>query len=128
MQTCLNDDANYFFKQFKKYPWILVIIVLFVASGISIFTVSLLCKVQFPCSDQQQSYSLFFGLNMCLFTAVFIVLPCCLRSTLNCIYEEETVLPVSRRSPLSSNIQRPLPKEKSPSPNRRRSLSRESQV
>lgn len=83
------------------------------------FTVSLLCKVNFPCTDEQQNYALFFGLNMCLISVVFFTLPCLLTSIINCIYYDtinEPVLPVTIKSPLSSRV---------PSPQRSRSNSKE---
>ena len=105
MQKCLNEDRAHLFKQFKKHPWILLIIIFFIASGVAIFTVSLLCKVSFPCTDDQQNYALFFGLNICLISVIFIGLPCFLTSFINCIYYDtikEPVLPVTTRSPLTS--------------------------
>jgi len=105
MQKCLNDDTTYFSNKFKKHPWILILIVFLILSGISLFTVSLLCNIKFQCSDQQQQYSLFFGLNICLITFVFIIIPWAIRSCLNCIYYntiQEATLPVSTRSPISS--------------------------
>jgi len=67
------------------------------------FTVSLLCNVKFPCPDRAQDYLLTIGLNICLIAAVFIGLPCILRFILNGIwYNQEPVLPVTTRSPLSS--------------------------
>jgi len=126
MQKCLNEDRAHLFKQFKKHPWILLIIILFIASGIAIFTVSLLCKVNFPCTDGQQNYTLFFGLNICLISVIFIGLPCFLTSFINCIYYDtikEPVLPVTRISPLSSrprsrsNSREKTPPPKGPVPN-----------
>jgi hypothetical protein len=116
MQKCLNEDATHFYKKFMKYPFIFVLLILFIVSGIFILTVSILCKVKFPCTDDQQNYSLYFGLNMCIFTTVFIILPCSLRLILNCIWYDHDELPVIVRTPLSSRI---------PSPVRSRSNSRE---
>ena len=119
MQKCLNEDASYFYKKFTKHPWVLVLIIIFILGGISMFTVSLLCNVKFPCPDKGQDYMLTIGLNICLVTFVFICLPCIVRFTLNCIWKnEEPELPVivRTRSPLSSN---------EPSRSRSRSNSRE---
>jgi hypothetical protein len=105
MQKCLNEDLTYFYNKFKKHPWILLIIILFVGGGIATLTVSLLCNVKFPCTNDQQIYALMFGMNMCLVTAIFLLLPCLLIGMINCIYYDtikEPVLPVTRRSPLSS--------------------------
>lgn len=123
MQNCLNEDAAHFYKQFKKYPWIFVMLLLFIISGIVLLTVSLLCNIKFPCRDDQQNYSLFFGLNMCLVSAIFIGLPCLIRGILNCIWYEQPILPVivTTRSPLSSRQSPP----KNRSPQRSRSNSKE---
>ncbi len=103
MQKCLNEDASYFYKKFTKHPWVLVLIVIFILGGISMFTVSLLCNVKFPCPDKGQDYMLTIGLNICLVTFVFIGLPCMIRFILNGIwYNQEPLLPVITRSPLSS--------------------------
>lgn len=102
MQKWLNEDATYFFNKFKKHPLLLVFLLFFIGSGIALFTLSLLCNYKFPCTDQQQNYSLIFGLNMCLITTVFIIIPCSFRITLNCIYHDEDILPVRTRSPLTS--------------------------
>jgi len=114
MQKCLNEDATYFSKKFKKHPWIAVIIVLFVLSGITTLTVSLLCNIKFPCTNDQQNYALFFGMNMCLASTIFILLPFLLTGIINCIYYDtivEPVLPIVRtRSPLQS---RPRSRSKS---------------
>lgn len=119
MQKCFNEELRYLSKKFKKHPWIPLIIVVFVLSGIALFTVSLLCKVRFPCTDDQQNYALFFGLNICIMSALLFVLPCFLISIINCMYYDtinEPVLPVTTKSPLSS---------KAPSPQRSRSNSKE---
>lgn len=127
MQKCLNEDATYFYKKFKKHPWIAVIILVFVLSGIATLTVSLLCNVKFPCTYDQQNYALFFGMNMCLVSTIFIVIPCLITYILNCIYYDtikEPVLPVTRRSPLSSrprsrsnSREKIPPSPRGPSPN-----------
>ena len=127
MQKCLNEDLASLFKQFKKHPWILLIIILFVGGGIATLTASLLCNVKFPCTNDQQSYALMFGMNMCLVTAIFLVLPCLLTGIINCIYYDtikEPVLPVTRRSPLSSrprsrsnSREKIPPSPRGPSPN-----------
>ena len=117
MQKCLNEDLASLFKQFKKHPWILLIIILFVGGGIATLTYSLLCNVKFPCTNDQQSYALMFGMNMCLVTAIFLVLPCILTGMINCIYYDtikEPVLPVTRRSPLSSREPRARSNSKNP--------------
>lgn len=118
MQKCLNEDATYFYNKFKKHPWILVIIILFVVSGIATLTVSLLCNVKFPCTNDQQNYALIFGMNMCLVTAIFIVLPFLVTGVINFIYYDtiiEEVAPVTRRSPLTSRRTSPQ-REKISSP------------
>jgi hypothetical protein len=107
MQKCLNKDASYFHKKFTKHPWILVIILLFIASGVSIFTISLLCNIKFQCSDQQQNYSLYIGLNICLVSLIFIIMPFLLHTCLNCIYYDtiqDNILPVSTNSPITSKV------------------------
>ena len=107
MQQCLNDDANYFYKKFKKYPALLVLLVFFIALGIVLTTVGVLCKNKFPCSEEQFYFSLFVGVNLCIFTVVFIVIPCCIRSTLNCVYQVEEQVYV-RRSPLTVRRRPPV--------------------
>jgi len=107
MQKCLNEDASYFYKRFTKHPWILVLLILFVLSGIAILVSSLLCNIKYTCTYQQQDVALYFGMNICLISAIFIGLPCIIRFILNCIWyntTEEHVLPVivRTRSPLSS--------------------------
>jgi len=105
MQKCLNEDLASLLKQFKKYPWILLIIILIVASGIALFTVSLLCNVKFSCTNDQQNYTLLFGLTICLISATFFTLPCLLIGMINCIYYDTIkapVLPLTTKSPLSS--------------------------
>ena len=119
MQKCFNEELRYLSKNFKKYPWILLIIILIVASGIALFTVSLLCNVKFSCTNDQQNYTLLFGLNICLISATFFTLPCLIVGIINCIYYDtikEPVLPLTTKSPLSSNA---------PSPQRSRSNSKE---
>lgn len=116
MQQCLNEDATYFYNKFKKYPCLLVLVILFIAIGVALFTVSLLCNYRFPCTDIQQNYTLIFGLNICILVTTFIGIPFILRLILNCIWQKEEVLPVVTRTPLSS---RP------PSRPRSRSNSRE---
>ena len=103
MQKCLNEDASYFYKKFTNHPWIPVLIVIFILGGISMLTVSILCNVNFPCSAKGQDYMLIIGLNMCIVAFVFIALPCIIRFILNGIwYNEQPVLPVITRSPLTS--------------------------
>jgi len=117
MQQCINEDFAYFFKQMKKHPWILLIIILFIGGGIATLTVSLLCNVKFPCTTDQQSYALMFGMNMCLITAIFFVLPCILIGIINCIYYDTIkgpVLPVTRSSPLTSREPRARSNSKNP--------------
>ena len=118
MQNCLNEDAAHFYKQFKKHPWILAILVLFIVGGIVTLTLSLLCNHTIPCTADQQTYSLYFGLNMSLVSATFVGLPCLIRGILNCIWYKKPVLPVTitTRSPLRSS---------SPSAQRSRSNSKE---
>ena len=119
MQKYLNEDATYFYNKFKKHPWILVIIVLFVVSGIATLTVSLLCNVKFACTYDQQNYALMFGMNMCLVSTIFILIPCLISGILNCIYYDtinEPVLPVTRRSPLTSRRPSPQREKNPPSP------------
>ena len=116
MQQCLNEDATYFYNKFKKYPPLLLLVILFIATGVALFTVSLLCNYRFPCTDIQQNYTLMFGLNICILVTTFIGIPFTLRLILNCIWQKEEVLPVITRTPLSS---RP------PSRPRSRSNSRE---
>jgi len=120
MQKCLNEDASYLYKRFTKHPWILALLILFVLSGIAILVSSLLCNIKYQCTYQQQDTALYFGMNICLFSAIFIGLPCILRFVLNCIWYNRTqdhLLPVATRSPLNSR--------QSPSRPRSRSNSRE---
>lgn len=118
MQKYLNEDITYFYNKFKKHPWILLMIILFVGGGIATLTYSILCNVKFPCTNDQQSYALMFGMNMCLVTAIFLVLPCLVIGIINCIYYDtinEPVLPVTRRSPLTSREpSRPRSNSKNP--------------
>lgn len=102
MQKCMNEDAKRLYKDFTKRPWIPAILILIIVSGISMFTVSLLCKIHFPCTDDQQNYSLFFGLITCICTTVFIIIPCLIRYSMNCIWYQEAQPPVIRNYPLSS--------------------------
>jgi hypothetical protein len=113
MQKYLNEDATYFSKQFKKRPWIPLLIILLIASGIALFTVSLLCNIKFPCTDQQQNYSLIFGLNICLLSVTFIGIPLLLYTTLNCIWPLPPILPITTMTPLPSRS-RSNSKEKTP--------------
>ena len=100
MQKCLNDDASHFFRQFKKYPILPVLLLLFIASSITMLVVALLCNTTYPCTYIQQDISLYFGLIFCVFCVVFIGFPCCLRFILNGIYYEPPVLPLTRMSPI----------------------------
>jgi hypothetical protein len=107
MQDCLNEDAAYYYKKFTKHPWILLILVLFIAGGISSLVVSLLCNTSFPCRSHEQETALYIGLNICLVSAVFIGLPCLIRGMLNCIWYKQAV---TTTSPLRS------PRKNPPSP------------
>ncbi len=103
MQKCLNEDASYLHKRFTKHPWIPVLLVLFILSGIAILVSSLLCNIKYPCTYQQQDVALYFGMNICLISTIFIALPCIIRFILNGIwYNQEPVLPVITRSPITS--------------------------
>lgn len=101
MQKCLNDDASYYFAKFKEYPAILVLLILFIISSISILLLSLLCNIKYPCSYEQQDVSLYFGMMLTIFCVVFIGLPCCLRFILNGIFYEPPILPVTVESPIT---------------------------
>jgi hypothetical protein len=110
MQKYLNEDTTYFSKQFKKQPWIPLLIILFTVSGIALFTVSLLCNIKFPCTDQQQNYSLIFGLNICLLSVTFIGIPLLLSTTLNCIWPPPPILPITTMSPITRSREKTPPK------------------
>lgn len=105
MQNCLNEEASYLYKRFTKHPWILVLLILIVLSGITILVTCLLCNIKYQCTYQQQDVALYFGTIICLLSAIFIGLPCILRFILNCIWyntTEEQIRPVVYRHPLSS--------------------------
>ena len=98
-------------------------LLLFIASGIVILTVSLLCNTTYPCTQQQVDYSLFFGLILCVLSVIYIGVPCCLRCILNGIYYQDTIQ-VIYKSPIRSiknikvsKLKRGIPPSpKSPSP------------
>jgi hypothetical protein len=103
MQQCLNEDVSYLCKR----PWIIVLLLIFVLSGISMLTVGILCNIRFPCSDQLQTTILTIGMNMSLISLTFIVIPIILCLMINCIWYKKEVLPVTTRSPLNSRSQSP---------------------
>ena len=100
MQTCLNKDSKYIWEFLMKYPFVLILLVLFTLSGISLVTVSLLCDVRFTCTAEQKINTITFGMNICLLVFVFIVLPCLLRGCLNCLFTEKASGTIVMRPPV----------------------------
>jgi hypothetical protein len=100
MQKFLNEEATHLSKQFKKHPFIPVIIIITIIAGIVSLTLGMLCNTSFKCSDAEKDVALHIGVNLCIITAVAIIIPCILRYILNCIYYEKTVLPVTVMTPI----------------------------
>jgi len=100
-------------KGMKKYPWIALVLSMFIIAGIGMLIVSMLCNTGYPCTQNQIQYTLLFGLNVCLLITVFIIIPILLRSILNCFWKEE-VLPVTRPTVQISPVMRVRSSKNSP--------------
>lgn len=107
MQKFLNEEREYYSRKLRKHPFILSIVILYITSGICLFTISLTCNKSFLCTNDQIAYMLIFGIIMCLMTLIFIIIPVSISVLLNCIYTEKIVIknPIINRkfrSPLTS--------------------------
>lgn len=100
MQTCLNKDSKYIWEFLMKHPFVLILLVIFTLSGITLVTLSFLCDLKITCTLEQKSNFISFGTNICLLVFVFIVLPCLLRGCLNCLFTEKVSGNVVMRPPV----------------------------
>lgn len=111
MQTCLNEEATHFNRQFRKYPMLWVLSFLYVAIGVTLIYLVLQCNISFTCTLAQQDTMLWFGMMILLSLVPCAIVPCILRFTLNCFYERPKLAPIKKMSPLSKP---PSPKQKNP--------------
>ena len=112
MQTCLNEEATHFNRQFRKYPMLWVLLFIYVSTGISLLYLVLQCNISFTCTFAQQDTMLWFGMMILISLVPCIIVPCILRFILNCFYERPKLAPIKKMSPLS----KPLPKPPSSPP------------
>ena len=118
MQTCLNEEATHFNRQFRKYPMLWVLLFLYVAIGISLLYLVFHCNIHYTCTYVQQDTMLWFGMMILVSLVPCVIVPCILRFTLNCFYERPKLAPVKKMSPLASleGKLKPLPKPPSTNP------------
>jgi len=112
MQTCLNEEATHFNRQFRKYPMLWVLLFIYVSTGISLLYLVFHCNIYYTCTFAQQGTMLWFGMMILLSLVPCAIVPCILRFTLNCFYERPKLAPIKKMSPLS----KPLPKPPSSPP------------
>lgn len=107
MQTCLNEEAIHFNRQFRKYPMLWILLFLYVATGVSLIYLVLHCNISFTCTYAQQDTMLWFGMMILISLVPCIIVPCILRFTLNCFFERPTLPPIKKMSPLHQALPKP---------------------
>ena len=107
MQDCLNEDYEEFTGNCRKYMWIPVSIAMIALCGTTLLVISIFCNTTYRCSDQQQYYTLYFGMILFLLLFTFVGVPCITRIILNCVYDRELYIITSS----------PLGEKKKPSKN-----------
>ena len=92
MQECLNDDYDELTGNCRKYMWVPISIAMIASCGTTLLVVSIFCNTSYTCSDQQQFYTLYFGMILFLLLFTFVALPCITRIILNFIYDRPPVI------------------------------------
>lgn len=102
MQTCLNEEASHYSRQFRKYPMLWILLFLYVALGAALLYLTFQCNISFICTFAQQDAMLWLGMMILLSLVPCMIAPCFLRFTLNCFFERPKLSPVKKMSPLAS--------------------------
>ena len=113
MQKFLNKEHACFIQFFRNPLWALALFI-FLAASVSMTATVFLCDTL---TYLQQSILLQLGIISCLFIAVFLVIPICMRLILNCLFKVRRIGTGLKNLPLSYNIhlQKPAPPN-SPAP------------
>lgn len=101
MQTCLNEEAAHFNRQYRKYPSLWILSFLYIGFGVALLTLAIQCNTSFSCTYTQQNIMLSLGLMMLVSLVIFVILPNIIRVFLNCLFERPKIGPVKKMSPLS---------------------------
>jgi len=94
MQTYLNEEIVDIYDDLKKYPIVLLILVLFISGSIGLILYGSLCHIHYSCTEAQQYFTMSFGLSGCIIILLFIIIPYLLRLLLNCLYPRMPRLPL----------------------------------
>ena len=83
MQKFLNEEHARYSRLFRKPVWALALFVL-VSASVSMAATGILCTTL---TSLEQILLLEFGLILCCFLAVFVVVPICMRLILNILFK-----------------------------------------
>jgi hypothetical protein len=103
MLRIINSEAKDIKEAFRKRPWIQTLFTIVTLGAIAMVAFALLCNQYYHCSKLEVDFTLSIGLILCCSIVFFVILPCLVIMTLNCLfvepYDDPPTIVVKRRPP-----------------------------